>query len=215
VVFCSFKQTGITMSKWLVSISMAALLAASGSTMAAGDAAAGKAKSATCMACHMADGNSVNPEWPKLAGQHAVYLEKQILAFKKGETRNNALMAPMVASLSEQDVADLAAYFSEQTQNPGKADPALVEKGRQIYVAGIPAKEVSACSACHGPRGLGNPAADFPRISGQHATYLTNTMKDFRSGARHNDPQAMMRDVVNRMSDEDIAAVASYVQGLR
>ncbi len=203
------------MKKWLVSISMSALLAASGITMAAGDAEAGKTKSATCLACHMADGNSVNPEWPKLAGQHAAYLEKQIIEFKAGEVRNNALMAPMVASLSEQDAADLAAYFSSQTQTTGKADPKLVEKGRKIYVAGIADKEVSACSSCHGPSGYGNPAANFPRVSGQHATYLANTMKDFRAGVRNNDPQGMMRDVVARMSDEEIAAVSSYLQGLR
>lgn len=184
-------------------------------TFAAGDAAAGKAKAVMCASCHGADGNSVNPDWPKLAGQHAGYIAKQLADFKKGKERNNALMAGMVASLSEDDMANLAAYFASQTRTMGEADPALVDLGEKIYRGGNKTSGVAACMACHGPNGAGNPQAHFPALSGQHAKYVATQLKAFRSGARSNDAGAMMRNIAAKMTDQEIEAVASYVQGLR
>ncbi|WP_455234609.1 c-type cytochrome [Thiogranum longum] len=190
------------------------LLVSGTSAAMAGDAAAGKAKSATCAGCHGADGNSANPEWPKLAGQHAAYLEKQLKDFKEGETRSNAMMAPMVATLNEQDMADLAAFYASQTIQAGAADESLVELGEKIYRGGNPATGVAACIGCHGPRGAGNPAANFPSLSGQHAKYVENQLYAFKKGERSNDAGKMMRNTVARMTEEEIKAVASYVQGL-
>jgi len=202
------------MNKWLVSISIVLALGAAG-VQAAGDAAAGKAKSAVCMACHGADGNSpANPVWPKLAGQHPSYLIKQLSELKSG-ARKDQTMSPMAAPLSDQDAQDLAAYFSSQTQQPGTAAADKVAQGEHIYRAGNKASGVAACMACHGPTGIGNAPAKFPRIGGQHAPYVEKALKDFRSGVRSNDLNGMMRDVTAKMSDDEIAAVAQYVQGLR
>jgi len=206
------------MKKLLVSVSIALALAASG-VQAAGDAAAGKAKATACMACHGPDGNSPTPTgpattWPKLAGQHAKYLAKQLADFKS-QARKNSIMLGMVASLSEQDMADLAAHFSSQKQVPGTAAGDQVAAGEKLYRAGNAASGVAACMGCHGPNGMGNPAANFPRISGQHAAYVEKALKDFRSGARTNDAGGMMRGVAGKMTDAEIAAVAQYVQGLR
>lgn len=194
-------------------LSVSAALGAPGA-LAAGDASAGKAKANTCAGCHGADGNSANPEWPKLAGQHPGYLVKQLQEFKAGD-RENATMAPMAAPLSEQDMQDLAAYYAAQEIQHGQADPELVELGEQIYRGGNKASGVSACMACHGPAGKGNPAANFPALAGQHATYTEIQLKAFRSGARANDYGSMMRNVAARMTDAEIKAVASYIQGLR
>ncbi len=193
-------------------MSVTAALAASPSLAA--DAAAGKAKSALCASCHGADGNSANPEWPKLAGQHAKYIVKQLADFKAGR-RENAMMAPMAAGLSEADMANVAAYFSSQTMSLGEADPALVGLGEKIYRGGNKATGVAACMACHAPNGMGNPAANFPRLAGQHAKYVENQLKAFRSGQRANDAGKMMRNIAAKMTDAEIAAVASYIEGLR
>lgn len=180
---------------------------------AAGDAAAGKAKAAACASCHGADGNSANPEWPKLAGQHDKYLAKQLANFKAGD-RSNPMMSPMAAPLSDQDMADIAAYFSSQTLNLGKADPALVEAGEKLYRGGNATSGVAACMACHGPNGMGNPQANFPRLSGQHAAYTVNQLKAFRAGDRSNDAGKMMQNIAARMTDDEMKAVASYIEGL-
>ena len=201
------------MNKWLVSVSIVLAMVVSNAN-AAGDAAAGKTKSATCLACHGADGNSANALWPKLAGQHPSYIKKQLQEFKGG-ARKNDMMSPMAMPLSDGDMDDLAAYFSSQTQSVGTAAADQVELGTKIYRAGNAATDVAACMACHGPSGKGNPSANFPRISGQHAAYIEKTLKDFRSGARANDNAKMMQNVVFRMTDQEIAAVAQYLQGLR
>ncbi|MEJ2575134.1 MAG: c-type cytochrome [Gammaproteobacteria bacterium] len=190
-----------------------ALLLTAPLSHAAGDAAAGKAKSAACAGCHGADGNSVNPEWPKLAGQHADYLYKQLTEFKSG-ARQNALMAGQVAALNEQDMADLAAYYASLDGSVGEADPTQVDLGETIYRAGNPSNGVSACAACHGPTGTGNPMAKFPSLSGQHATYSSNQLKAFRGMQRANDPGQMMRNVAAKLTDAEIEAVAQYMQGL-
>lgn len=180
---------------------------------AAGDAAAGKAKAAACASCHGADGNSANPEWPKLAGQHDKYLAKQLANFKAGE-RSNPMMSPMAAPLSDQDMADIAAYFAGQTLNGGKADPALVDAGEKLYRGGNATSGVAACLACHGPNGMGNPQANFPRLGGQHAAYTVNQLKAFRAGQRTNDAGKMMQNIAARMTDDEMKAVASYIEGL-
>lgn len=179
-----------------------------------GNAEAGKTKSATCAACHGADGNSVNPEWPKLAGQHPSYIIKQLMNFKNDE-RVNAVMSPNAKPLSDEDMADLAAYFSSQTAKPGEADQSKVALGEQVYKGGNNASGVAACAACHGPVGAGNPAAKFPAISGQHATYIKNQLYAFRKGERANDAGKMMRNIANKMTDAEIEAVAEYIAGLK
>ena len=194
----------------LLSFSAALAAAPAG---AAGDAAAGKAKAAACASCHGADGNSANPEWPKLAGQHDKYLAKQLANFKAGD-RNNPMMSPMAAPLSDQDMADLAAFFAGQTASVGKADPALVDAGEKLYRGGNATTGVAACMACHGPAGMGNPQANFPRLSGQHAAYTVNQLKAFRAGDRSNDAGKMMQNIAARMSDDEMKAVASYIEGL-
>ena len=184
------------------------------SVWADGNAEAGKTKSAVCAACHNADGNSVNPEWPKLAGQHPNYIIKELNDFKN-DKRVNATMSPMAKPLSEQDMADLAAYFSSQAKKLGEADQTKVGLGEQVYKGGNNATGVAACAACHGPTGAGNPAANFPSLNGQHATYVKAQLLNFRSGARANDAGKMMRNVAAKMSDAEIDSVAEYIAGLK
>ena len=185
----------------------------SSNVLAAGNADAGHTKSAACAGCHGADGNSVNPEWPKLAGQGEAYIIKQLSDFKAG-TRTNAIMNGMAASLSPQDMADLAAYFSSQQRTPGSANKDLVAQGEKLYRGGNSATGAPACEGCHGPSGAGNPAAKFPSLSGQHAVYVATQLKSFREGTRTNDPNKMMEMVAAKLSDAEIKAVADYVQGL-
>lgn len=179
-----------------------------------GNAEAGKTKSMTCAACHGADGNSVNPEWPKLAGQHPSYLLKQLMNFKNDE-RVNPSMSPMAKPLSDQDMADLAAYYASQVIKPGEADQSKVALGEQIYKGGNNATGVAACAACHGPNGAGNPAANFPAINGQHAAYTKLQMNAFRKGERANDAGKMMRNIAAGMTDAEIEAVSEYIAGLQ
>jgi len=179
-----------------------------------GNAEAGKTKSATCAACHGMDGNSTNPEWPKLAGQHANYLVKQLANFKD-DARVNATMSPMAKPLSEQDMADLAAYYSSQAVKLGEADQAKVALGEQIYKGGNNATGVAACAACHGPTGTGNPASNFPALNGQHAAYTKAQLNQFRKGDRANDAGKMMRNIAAGMTDAEIEAVAEYIAGLK
>ncbi|HMN43553.1 MAG TPA: c-type cytochrome [Povalibacter sp.] len=189
-------------------------LCLSTSAFGEGSAEAGQAKSATCVACHGVDGNSVNPEWPSIAGQHSEYIVKQLKAFKSG-ARQNVLMSPMAAGLSEADIDDLAAYYSSQTANGGEADASKVSLGQRLYRGGDAEKGIAACGACHGPSGHGNPTAQYPSIRGQHATYVEAQLKAYRSGTRQTDQNQMMRGVTQSMTDDQIAAVAAYVQGLR
>ncbi|RTZ74269.1 MAG: cytochrome c4 [Gammaproteobacteria bacterium] len=195
---------------WIASLLM---LATTGMAQAAGDAAAGKVKSAVCAACHGADGNSgANPLWPKLAGQHPEYIIKQLHDFKNNK-RTDQTMAPMAAPLSEKEMADLAAYFSSQKRTIGEAAADKVELGEQIYRAGTP-NGVAACSGCHGPTGSGNGPAGFPGLNGQSAAYVAKQLKAFRDGTRTNDLNGMMRGVTTWMKDEEIEAVSQYIQRL-
>ena len=183
---------------------------------AAGDADAGQAKTAVCAACHGVDGNSVVPNWPKLAGQHAAYLERQITLIKAGN-RPVPEMAGIVAGFTAQDIADMAAYFSNQAKTSGLADEAMIEAGELLYRAGIADKEIPACMSCHGPAGEGNPLAGYPALAGQHAVYSEKMLKGFRAGTQWGEEDAsskIMTDVANRLTDAEIQAVSSYMQGL-
>jgi len=180
-----------------------------------GDASAGEQKAAACATCHGPQGKSTNPQWPKLAGQHAPYIVTQLKAFKSGE-RENAIMAGQAGNLSEQDMKDLAAYYAQQPIDPGVADESLVERGEALYRGGRPEEGVPACSGCHGPAGMGNPAAGYPAIAGQHAQYLRQSLKAYRDDQRAGYGKAsVMVGVADELSDADIEAVAAYVQGLK
>lgn len=201
------------MSKRIASLAGIILAANIAPVFAAGDAGVGRAKAAMCAACHGDDGNSVNPEWPKLAGQGEAYLVKQLSNFKTG-ARKNATMNGMAANLSDQDMADIAAFFASQKRKVGTTDKDLLPVGQKLYRGGNSATGVSACLGCHGPDGAGNPAAKFPSLGGQHAAYVVTQLKSFKDGSRANDPNKMMRNITTNMTDAEIKAVADYVQGL-
>lgn len=181
-----------------------------------GDPVAGKAKSEVCAACHGVDGNSTVPAWPKIAGQGDLYLVKSLIEFRKGNkgARFEPSMFAMVQNLSDQDIADLAAYFASQTMSPGAAKADLVALGEKIYRGGNLASGVPACAACHGARGEGNNLAKFPRLSGQQADYTLDQLKKFKAKTRADDPNGIMQDISQRMSEEEMKAVSSYVSGL-
>lgn len=172
-----------------------------------------------CAACHAADGNSIGPANPKIAGQFPEYLHRQLVNFKpqggKKAERENAVMAGMVANLSVDDMRNLAAYYAGQKLKPAAAkDKDLAALGQKLYRGGNPATGVAACSGCHGPTGAGMPS-QYPRIAGQYAEYIGEQLKAFRSGARANDPNGMMRGVAAKLTDREIQAVAEYAAGLR
>jgi cytochrome c553 len=185
-----------------------------------GDPAKGQPiASQVCAACHGSDGNSPLPVNPAIAGQHAGYLFKQLQNFKseggKPAERPSPIMAGIVASLSREDMANVALYYGGQKPQPRAArDAELVKLGQQIYRGGIMKKGIAACASCHGPDGAGIPA-QFPRLAGQHSQYTTDQLKAFRADQRRNDPNRMMRLVADKLSDREIAAVAEFIQGLR
>ena len=201
------------MKKMLLTVLISMTLVVSTSLMAAGNASAGKSKAMMCAACHGADGNSPSDMFPKLAGQGEAYLVKQLIEFKSG-VRSNAIMAPMAAGLSEQDMADIAAYYSSQTITPGAVSEDLAAAGQQIFRAGNKESGLPACMACHGPTGAGVPAAKWPALSGQYSAYVEVQLKSFAAGTRSNDPNSMMRDIASKMTAEEMTAVAAYVAGL-
>jgi len=192
------------------------LVFVSAHAFAEGDAAAGQAKSAVCAACHGADGNSMVPNWPKLAGQHEQYLVRQILLIQSGARMVPEMMA-IVPGLSAQDIADLAAYFSSQANAGGVADESRVALGEQIFRAGNAESGVPACMACHGPAGEGNPLAGYPALAGQQAVYTANMLNRFRAGENWGEEDAasqVMNGAAAELTDDEIDAVASYIQGL-
>jgi len=191
-----------------------AMTSASAQPANGGDPAAGKAKSSTCAACHGQDGNSTNPEWPKIAGQHAPYIERQLQAFKDGKARNNAMMTGMVAPLTPEDMKNLAAYYASLNMSGGYAAEALVEAGEQLYQGGNPDTGVPACMSCHGPAGNGDPLAGFPHLAGQHAAYTKAQLEAYRLGTRATDAQNMMREIALKMTPAEMEAVSSYINGL-
>lgn len=193
----------------------AVVLALVPQAMAEGDAEAGKLKAATCAACHGMDGNSVNPQWPSLAGQHAGYLVETLEAFKSGK-RSDVLMNAQAMILQDADLTNVAAYYAAQAPTQRTADPELAEAGERLYRGGDKESSVSACIACHGPSGRGNDPAGYPSLTGQHAVYTAKQLKDYKSGARTSDgDQQIMRNIAANLSEEQIEAVAAYIQGLR
>jgi cytochrome c553 len=181
-----------------------------------GSAEAGKTKAITCTACHGPEGNSANAMWPNIAGQNAPYIQAQLTAFKSG-SRMDPVMSSQAILLSDEDMADLAVYFeSLPAAAQAVADADSVSRGEALYRGGNTTTGVSACMACHGPTGRGNPAAKYPALQGQHAVYTAKQLNDYASGARTTDGKTrIMRDIAGRLSKEDIAALSSYVQGLR
>jgi len=200
---------------WLATLALVGSLLTVAAHAQEGSVDAGRTKSATCAACHGLDGNSVTPDWPSLAGQHTAYIVRQLKAFKAGD-RVAVTMKPFADMLTDQDMADVAAYFASQKPVPKGADPALVNLGQQIYRGGVPQRGIAACIACHGPSGDGNPLAAYPRISGQHATYVARTLGEYAAGTRRSDVDLnqMMRNEASLLRDDEIKALASYVQGL-
>ncbi|VXC63303.1 c-type cytochrome [Pseudomonas sp. 8O] len=200
------------MNKVLVSLLLT--LGLTGVAQAAGDAEAGQGKVAVCGACHGADGNSPAPNFPKLAGQGERYLLKQLHDIKSGD-RPVVEMTGMLDNLSDQDMADIAAYFSSQKMSVGVADPKLVARGEALFRGGKLEEGMPACTGCHSPNGAGLDAAGFPQLGGQHAQYVAKQLTDFREGNRTNDGDAMiMRAIAAKLSNKDIEAVSSFIQGL-
>ena len=200
------------MNKLLVSLLLT--LGITGFAQAAGDAAAGQGKVAMCGACHGADGNSMAPSFPKLAGQGERYLLKQLHDIKGG-ARVVVPMTGMLTAMSEQDLEDIAAYFSAQNMSVGAADPALVARGEELFRGGKLDQGMPACTGCHSPNGAGNDAAGFPQLGGQHADYIALQLTHFREGERTNDGDTkIMRSIAEKLSNKDIAALSSYIQGL-
>ncbi|MCG9684783.1 cytochrome c4 [Vibrio sp. Isolate23] len=195
-------------------------LLASCSVWAQGSIEAGKAKSQTCVACHGADGNSQLAMYPKLAGQHAKYIEKQLKDLKLGMTsggkqgRVDPVMGGMAMPLSEQDMKDLAAYYASLPISHNTTPENVVEQGKTLYTAGDASRGLTACIACHGPRGNGTELSGFPKISGQHADYIKAQLVKFRDGSRANDMNGMMQDIAKKLTDEDIETLSKYVGGL-
>lgn len=194
---------------------------ASADSLVDGSADAGKAKSITCSACHGAAGNSVNPMWPNLAGQNAPYLVAQLKAFQPGAdgkaTRSDPLMTSMAMPLSDQDIRDLAVYFESLPAAVNSvADENMLARAEALYRGGNEEANVPACLACHGPTGRGNPAATYPMLSGQHATYTAKQLRDYAAETRTSDGKTeVMRDISARLSKEDVTAISSYMQGLK
>lgn len=215
------KRADDPMSRTTIAAALAlglfASVAGAAGALAGGDPAVGKLKAAVCSACHGADGNSVDPAWPKLAGQGAAYQMLQVLAIRSEHGRANpeaATMVPMLANLSDQDLEDIAAYFATRVSTVEAADPELAETGRRLYQAGDAVRNIPSCMSCHGPGGRGNSLAAFPRLGGQYAAYTAKQLRAYRDGARTTDPAGMMRAIASRLTDADIQAVSEYVSGL-
>lgn len=226
------------MNKQLLTVSLAlALTGTSNMLHAEADSEAGETKAAACTSCHGEQGNSMVAAFPKLAQQHESYLVKQLTAFKNG-TRKNPMMSGIAMSLSDEDMADIAAYYAQQKISHN-AEPVLIDddeeddqtgdkksagqktveqlmaEGADLYRNGDLTREVSACIACHGPTGDGNRPAAFPALRSQHADYLIKALSDFKSGARSNNPDNMMHMIAKKMTDEEIKAVSYRISMMK
>jgi len=198
---------------WILAATISGLIVGN-SALPAGNAEAGATKSVVCQACHGANGNSVNPEWPSLAGIGADYIAAQLANFKDGK-RNNAIMMPNAMALSPEDMADLGAYFDSQVNTGLEADPSFWKAGENLYRAGDKSRGIPACMACHGPTGRGNEPAKFPALRGQHSVYVIKQLTAYASGERTTGPNGIMQTIAKRLTPDDMRNVASYVQGLR
>jgi cytochrome c553 len=220
---------------WAASLGLTALMSLSNVAAAAdapgtpalpytdGTVQSGATKVATCIACHGPNGNSSNPDWPKLAGQNAVYVAEQLRLFKAA-VRNNPVMMPMGSTLSDRDIDDLSVYYEAQTPTGLEADPSYWKAGQVLYTFGDSARKIPACIACHGPVGRGNLASGYPALRAQYSVYVVKQLNDYASGARYagaapGKPEsrngAMMTTIAKLLTPEDIRNVASYVQGMR
>ena len=193
-----------------------ASIPAQAASLVDGSAEAGKDRALTCMACHGPEGNSPSPSWPNLAGQNAAYLIAQMQAFKGGE-RKDPLMSGQAMSLSDTDMANLAVYFeSLPAAAQSVANESTIDRGEALYRGGNKENGSTACMACHGPTGRGNPAALYPALQGQHATYIAKQLNDYATGTRETDGKTrVMRDIAATLDKDDIEALSSYVQGLK
>ncbi len=199
--------------KTLILAAIASLAWMSGAALAQGDAEAGAAKAAVCAGCHGADGKGLQPTYPNIGGQHASYIAKQLTNYREKD-RVNQLMYPIAMGLSDDDILNLAAYYSEKPNIEGVAEEKDLELGENIYRGGITSAGVPSCTGCHGPAGKGNLAAVYPVLGGQNKEYTVAQLKYFRSGERNNDPNRMMRGLAHRLTDKEIGAVANYIAGL-
>ena len=198
---------------WTLAITISGAIV-SNSALPAGSVEAGATKAVVCQACHGANGNSTNPEWPSLAGIGADYIADQLKNFKDGK-RANPVMMPNVANLSPADMADLGAYFDSLTNTGLEADPSYWQAGEKLYRGGDSARGIPACMACHGPTGRGNEPAKFPALRGQQSVYVAKQLNDYASGARSTGPNGIMQTIAKRLSADDIRNLASYLQGIR
>ena len=202
------------MKKTIVS-GMVLMFAFAGVVQAAGNAEAGKTKAASCGGCHGMDGNSVVPTFPKLAGQGEKYIAKQLAEFKANTSRKNDMMLGMSAALSEQDMADIGAYYAAQKlAGPSPADQDKATLGKQLYKGGDLTSGIPACQACHGPKGGGVAGSGYPQVGGQYVEYTLAQLKAFRDGTRTNDDKELMRSIVKDMTDEQFEALANYIATL-
>lgn len=210
VMFDSFIVLESLMKKIVCALSLLSVFV----SYAAKDNQADKAIASACVACHGAKGISANEQWPNLAAQNALYTQKQLQDYKTGKQRKNAVMTGIVASLTSDDMTRLALFYQQLPAAKGVAKAKDLKRGEALYRGGDLSKGITACIACHGPRGLGNAQAKFPAVSGQHAAYTLTQLNQFKSGQRKNDLNHIMQDIALRMSDQDMAAVANYMQGL-
>jgi cytochrome c553 len=191
------------------------LFTTSGSAFA-GNVEAGKTKSAACAGCHGVDGNSPAPAFPKIAGQNEAYIVKQVKDFKANTTRKNEIMFGMVAALTDEDAADIGAYFQAQSVTQAATfDESKIAAGRELYKGGNLQTGIPACQACHGPAGKGTAGIAYPQLGGQYTEYTLAQLKAFKDGSRTNDDKELMRSIVEKMSDEDMVAVANYIASLK
>ncbi|MBA3536765.1 MAG: cytochrome c4 [Tatlockia sp.] len=182
--------------------------------LAMGSAAETPAILTSCAACHGQSGISSNPQWPSIAGQHASYVIRQLQDFKKGTLRNALAMNAISAALTENEIRELADFYAKQPTPKGATPEKFLKRGELLYRGGDFAKHITACIACHGPKGTGNAQAGFPVLRGQNALYTIQQLQAFKDGKRSNDLNSIMRDISSRMSQEDMEAVAYYIQGL-
>ena len=185
-------------------------------SVSAADIEAGKAAAeGVCAGCHMADGNSVVPMFPKLAGQHAQYLSKQLKDYKSGARKDDTMTGMAFVLATDADIDNVSAYFASQTASTNTADTSKVALGQAIYRGGNSTSNLPACMGCHGKNGSGNPAAKFPALAGQHVDYTIKQLTAFRDATRSNDSNLMMRNVANKMTTAEIAAVANYIAQMK
>jgi cytochrome c553 len=229
-------MTPVTKAGWIGLVSTMALFGgaavpsaaadtvlAQGTPFADGTVDAGAPKAAVCSACHGPNGNSTTALWPKIAGQNAVYIAEQLQLFKAG-VRVNPTMFPTVSTLSDKDIDSIAVFFQAQTPVGGEADASMWRAGENLYRFGDPAREIPACTACHGPVGRGNTVADYPALRAQFADYVVKQLNDFASGARYSGAKPgaptsrngeMMATIAKRLNSDDIKQLAAYIQGMR